>query len=97
MKPDKSYDTSDVGKKHRAKYAHMILPAHVCLKLILHNIRPKSRISTTTIDVCALIYYILKGKKVDIARTIVNEMKLITYQGSGLQTILLVSPPLLWA
>jgi len=81
LKAGRQYDVNDVGRKHRAKYAGLNLPAQVTLKLILHNIRPKSHISTTTLPVVALIYYVLKGEKVDIACTIANEMKLVTLQG----------------
>jgi len=95
MKPGFSYDKGDTGKKYSAKYANMILQAQVRLKLIFHNIHPKSHISTTAIDVCALIYYILKGMKVDIACTIATEMMTITYGGRGTTPAPLAFPALI--
>jgi hypothetical protein len=59
----------------------MTLPAKIVLKLILHNIQPNSHLSDTTLDVTPLIFYILKKKKVDIARTIAEEMKRVALQG----------------
>ncbi|AES78770.2 hypothetical protein MTR_7g045330 [Medicago truncatula] len=50
---------------------------------ILHNVKPNSHLSDCTVDVCPLIYYILKGIKVDIARTIAWELRLVTLQGKG--------------
>jgi hypothetical protein len=58
-------------------------PAKVILKLILYNIRPNSHLSDCTVDVCKLIYYILKGIKVDIAKTIAWELRKVTLQGKG--------------
>jgi len=55
----------------------------IILKFILHNVKPNSHLSDCTIDVCPLIYYILTGIKVDIARTIAWELKLVTLQGKS--------------
>jgi len=95
VKSGRHYDVSDAGRKHRAKYVDLTLPAQVILKLILHNIRPKSHILTTTVDVAALIYYILKGKKVDIARTITYDMKLVTLHGKSTKKCPLAFPGLI--
>jgi len=83
MKPGYFFDRGDTVKKTNAKYKNMPLPTQVCLKLILHNIRPNSHISLTTLEVCALIYYILEGIRVDIARTISREMQKVMCQGKG--------------
>jgi hypothetical protein len=76
-----NYDISDAGREYRARYSVMTLPAKITLKLILHNIQPNSHLSDTTLDVTPLIYYILTCKKVDIARTIAEEMKRVALQG----------------
>ena len=81
LKQGKKYDVSDVGREHIALYADMTLPAQIILKLTLHNIRPKSHSSSTTTDVTPLIYYILSGRLVDIARIISQKLKLVTLSG----------------
>ncbi|AES78397.1 hypothetical protein MTR_7g029850 [Medicago truncatula] len=45
--------------------------------------RPNSHLSDCTVDVCPLIYYILKGFKVNIARTLAWELRLVTLQGKS--------------
>lgn len=77
----KNYEASDAGREHIAKYSAMVPEAKVILKLILHNIKPNSHLSDVSVDTTPLIYYILKGIKVDIARTIAWELKLVALQG----------------
>ena len=79
----KNYDMCEAGREHRAQYKFMTNPAKVILKLILYNVKPNNHHSDCTVDVCPLIYYILKGIKVDIARTIAWELRKVTLQGKG--------------
>jgi len=79
----KNYDVSDAGREYRAKYKFMTNPSKLVLKLIRYNIKPNNHLSDCTVDVCPLFYYILKGIKVDIARTIAWELMKVTLLGKG--------------
>jgi hypothetical protein len=81
LKEGKSYVKSTAGRPHLARKSDMTTPAQVILRLILHNIRPKSHISSTTLDVTPLIYFILAARQVDVARIISWELKTIALSG----------------
>jgi len=49
--------------------------AQTVCKMIFFNIQPKSHLSTCTVDIPPLIYYILTDQSVDIARIIASELK----------------------
>jgi hypothetical protein len=78
-----NYDVSNVGREHRAQYKFMTNQAKIIQKFILYNVMPNSHLSDCVVEVCPLIYYILKGIKVDIARTIAWELKKVTLQGKS--------------
>ncbi|KEH27961.1 hypothetical protein MTR_5g454250 [Medicago truncatula] len=78
-----NYDISEAGREYRAQYKFMTNEAKIIQKLILYNVVPNSHLSDCVVEVCPLIYYILKGIKVDIARTIAWELRMITLQGRG--------------
>ena len=65
-----NYDVSDARREYRAQYKAMTNPAKIIQKFILYNVIPNSPLSDCIVEICPLIYYILKGIKVDIARTI---------------------------
>jgi len=90
-----NYDISEARREHRAQYKFMTNPAKIIQKFILYNIMPNSHLFDCTVDVCPLIYYILKGIKVDIARTITWELRKVTLQGKGEQTTRLSFPGLI--
>ena len=56
----------------------MNVNASVVFKFLVHNVVPKSHTSDTTMKIVPLIWNIIKGMKVDIARLISNEMKSAT-------------------
>jgi len=60
-----NYDISEAGKEHRAQYKFMTNPAKIIQKFIMYNVMPNNHLSDCTVDVSPLIYYILKGIKVD--------------------------------
>ena len=78
-----NYDVSEAGREYRAQYKALTNPAKIIQKFLLHNVMPNSHLSDCVVEVCPLIYYILKGIKVDIARTIAWEMRKVTLQGKG--------------
>lgn len=57
------------------------LKAQVILLLILHNIRPSSHTSKFTMDNSQLIYLNMKGKQVDVARIVADEIKVVAESG----------------
>ncbi|KAK2451504.1 hypothetical protein QL285_010554 [Trifolium repens] len=81
LKEGRTYNVSDAGRPHRALKIDMTTPAQVIFKLIVHNIRPKSHTSSTTVEVTPLIYSILVGIKVDVARIIATELRHIALSG----------------
>lgn len=78
-----TYDVSDAGREYRAQYKFINNTSKFILKFILHSVKPNSHLSDCIVDVCPLIYYIIKGIKVGIAHTIAWELKLVTLQGKG--------------
>ena len=77
-----NYNVSDAGREYRAQYKALTNPAKIIQKFLQYNVIPNSHLSDCVVEVCPLIYYILKGIKVDIARTIAWELK-VTLQGKG--------------
>ncbi|RHN45058.1 hypothetical protein MtrunA17_Chr7g0226131 [Medicago truncatula] len=71
LKPGTGYEKSVTGRSH-VKKCNMNPIAQTICKLILFNINPKSHLSTCTIDIPPLIYYILSDEPVDIARIIAS-------------------------
>ncbi|AES78417.2 hypothetical protein MTR_7g031230 [Medicago truncatula] len=74
LKPGTGYEKSVTGRSH-VKKCNMTPIAQTICKIILFNIKPKSHLSTCTIDIPPLIYYILSDQPVDIARIIASELK----------------------
>ena len=78
-----NYDVSDAGREYRAQYKALTNPAKIIQKFLLYNVIPNSHLSDCIVEICPLIYYILKGIKVDIARTIAWELRKVSLQGKG--------------
>lgn len=74
LKPGTGYEKSVTGRSH-VKKCNMTPIAQTISKIILFNIKPKSHLSTCTIDIPPLVYYILSDQPVDIARIIASELK----------------------
>ena len=74
LKPGTGYEKSVTGRD-TVKKCNMTLIAQTICKLILFNIKPKSHLSTCTIDIPPLIHYILTDEPVDVARIIAEELK----------------------
>jgi len=90
-----NYDVSEAGREFRAQYKALTNPAKIIQKFLLHNVMPNSHLSDCVVEVCPLIYYILKGIKVNIARTIAWEMRKVTLQGKGERETRLAFPGLI--
>jgi hypothetical protein len=81
LKEGCAYEISQAGRAYRALKNDMNIPAQVVFKLIIHNIRPKSHVFSTPVENTPLIYSILAGISVDVARIIANELKIIALNG----------------
>jgi len=75
---DRSFIKNVAGKLQKALYADMNGNASVVFKFLVHNVFPKSHTSDTTMEIVPLIWSIIKGMEVDIARLISNEMNSVT-------------------
>jgi len=74
LKSGTTYEKS-VTERDTVKKCNMTPIAQTVCKLILFNIQPNSHLSTCTIDISPLIYYILTDQPIDIARIIASELK----------------------
>jgi hypothetical protein len=95
LKRGKKYDRSEAVIPHRAMYSNMTVPAQVIFKFIVHNVWPKSHTSSSTLKVTPLIWYILSGGEVDIARIIARELKKIVISGRNEPSCKLAFPGLI--
>lgn len=77
----KRYGKSAAGKDHKASYCDMNVAASVIFKFLVHNVWPKSHVSSAPLKVTPLIWYILTGGEVDIARIIAREIKHVALSG----------------
>jgi len=75
---DRRFIKNAAGKLQKALYSNMTANAGVVFKFLVHNVVPKSHTSDTTMKIVPLIWSIIKGMEVDIARLISNEMKSVT-------------------
>ena len=75
---DRRFIKNVAGKLQKVLYADMNANASVVFKFLVHNVVPKSHTSDTTMNIVPLIWSIIKGMEVDIARLISNEMKSVT-------------------
>ena len=79
--PGKSYKKGKGDESTTASYADMTLEAAFIFKFLVHNVWPKSHVSTTPKAVTPLIWHICKGGEVDVARIISRELKHVALSG----------------
>lgn len=82
---DRRFLKNAAGKYQKCLYSDMNANASVVFQFLVHNVVPKSHTSDTTMKIVPLIWSIIKGLEVDIARLISNEMKsfTLTYATGG--------------
>jgi len=73
--PGKRYKKGKGEESTTASYADMTLKAAFIFKFLVHNVWPKSHVSTTPKVVTPLIWHICKGGEVDVSRIISRELK----------------------
>ncbi|MCI08284.1 hypothetical protein A2U01_0029360, partial [Trifolium medium] len=78
---EKTFNPRALGFPIRYLSDDMTPLAQIILLLIFHNIRPRGHVSSATLETSYLLYYIIEGREVDVARVISNEMKKITESG----------------
>jgi len=79
--PGKRYKKGKGDESTTASYADMNLEAAFIFKFLVHNVWPKSHVSTTPKVVTPLIWHIYKGGEVDVARIISRELKHVALSG----------------
>jgi len=79
--PGKHYKKGKGDESTTASYADMTLEAAFIFKFLVHNVWPKSHVSTTPKVVTPLIWHICKGGEVDVARIIFRELKHVALSG----------------
>ena len=75
------YDKSPTWNPHKVSFANVTAKVGVIFKFLVHNAWLKSHVSSTTLRITPMIWNIPKGKKVNIARIIANELKHIALSG----------------
>ena len=73
--PGKRYKKGKGEESTTVSYADMTLKAAFIFKFLVHNVWPKSHVSTTPKAVTPLIWHICKGGEVDVSRIISRELK----------------------
>ncbi|KAL5077911.1 hypothetical protein RYX36_016895 [Vicia faba] len=63
------------------KSGNMNTKAQLYANLLFYNIKPRSKTSTIPIDTTRLLYYMIKGWKIDMAQVISNEIRKIEISG----------------
>jgi hypothetical protein len=79
--PGKSYNRGKSNEYTTANVSDMTLEAAMLFQFIVHNVWPKSHVTTTPVAVTPLIWHILKGREVDVARIISNQLRYIALSG----------------
>lgn len=79
--PGRRYKRGKTDDGTTASYADMTFEAAFIHKFLVHNVWPKSHVSTTPKAVTPLIWHILKGGEVDVARIISRELKYVALSG----------------
>ncbi|KAL5052725.1 hypothetical protein RYX36_033407, partial [Vicia faba] len=75
--PDKIFTLNPQGDYR----CDMNTKAQLYVTPLLYNIKPRSHTSTIPIDTYYLLYYMIKGWKIDVAQVIPNEIKRILISG----------------
>lgn len=64
-----------------ARFKDMQLEAGIMFQFLVHNVVPRSHVTTTPMAALPLLWCIVKGKQVDIARVIAEQMKHVALCG----------------
>ncbi|GAU51860.1 hypothetical protein TSUD_416440 [Trifolium subterraneum] len=76
-----SFQLNNQREERRAIKETLTIPAQIIHLLICYNLKPRSHVHTAPMDRATLIWYILTGREVDIARVIANEMRSVAESG----------------
>ncbi|KAL5057499.1 hypothetical protein RYX36_029103, partial [Vicia faba] len=80
----KTYETNTAGHPKKFFRQNLRTTASVLMTLVLYSIMPRSHTSFIPMDTSCLLSYILDDRKVDVARVIAYEIKMITENGHRL-------------
>lgn len=76
LQEGRKVQVNNVGVPMRYAREDMTTDDQVFLLLVLYNIKPKFHHTTAPIDLAFLVFCILDGTEMDVARIISNELKL---------------------
>ncbi|KAI5445340.1 hypothetical protein KIW84_013537 [Lathyrus oleraceus] len=92
----KSYEVNVSGAPKNFLRKELKITAHVMMTLVFYNIRTRSHTSSIPLDTAYLLYYILGNRQVDVARIILNEIKMIAKSGHQLRSKIPCTLAFLW-
>jgi len=79
--PGRRYNKGRMDDTTTASYADMTFEAAFIFKFLVHNVWPKSHVSTTPKAVTPLVWHICRGGEVDVARIISRDLKHVALSG----------------
>jgi hypothetical protein len=79
----KTFEFNGAGKPKRVVREHLNSTAQAILIFILNNVKPRSHVSSVTMDFLGILFHIIANLQVDLAKIIANEMKAIVLSGIG--------------
>jgi len=88
----KRYNKGRSDDSTTTNFGDMTLKAAIIFKFLVHNVWPKNHVTTTSKAVTPLIWHILKGGEVDVARIISRELRHVALSGLTLKLTKLSFP-----
>jgi len=79
--PGKRYNRGRTNEATIANFSDMTLEATIIFQFLVHNVLPKSHVTTSPISATPLLWHILRGGEVDVARIISEQLKHVALSG----------------
>jgi len=79
--PGKRYNRGRTNEVTTANFSDMTLEAAIIFQFLVHNVVPKSHVTTTPVSATPLLWHILRGGEVDVARVISEQLKHVALSG----------------
>ena len=79
--PGKRYNRGKNEEPTTANFSDMTLEAAIIFQFLVHNVVPRSHVTTTPTSATPLIWHIIRGGEVDVARIISDQLKHVALSG----------------
>ena len=79
--PSKRYNRGKNEEPTTANFSDMTLEAAIIFQFLVHNVVPRSHVTTTPTSITPLIWHIIRGGEVDVARIISDQLKHVVLSG----------------